>query len=248
APVPGKNKKLNNVGTLLHNIVQQPALATGWHAPEQVWRAGEWTNDWEEQNSSVASLSLKKYVSASWGNKLVIRHHSAGHFQLEESETTARIKYGIHLHTIFSRIRYKDDLNETFQMLQQSGIMNEQEKPVIRQLVDELFANETVASWFDKAWEVRTEVPVLLPGGEESRMDRLMLKGRQAVVVDFKTGTPTNADLHQVNGYLDTLRKMNFHPVKGYLLYIRTGEVVQVPPDKPAKSAKQNKNQLGLEF
>ena len=248
APVPGKNKKLNNVGTLLHDIVQQPALATGWRAPEQVWRAGEWTNYKEEQNSSVASLSLKNYASASWGNKLVIRHHSAGHFQLEESETTTRIKYGIHLHTIFSRIRYKDDLNETFQMLQQSGIMNEQEKPVIRQLVDELFANETVASWFDKAWEVRTEVPVLLPGGEESRMDRLMLKGRQAVVVDFKTGTPTNADLRQVNGYLDTLRKMNFHPVKGYLLYIRTGEVVQVPPDKPAKSAKQNKNQLGLEF
>ncbi|MCE7863475.1 MAG: hypothetical protein DYG99_08035 [Bacteroidetes bacterium CHB5] len=248
APAPGKKKKLNNVGTLLHEIVQQPALATGWRAPEQVWRAGEWTNDREEQNSSVASLSLKKYVSASWANKLVIRHHSAGHFQLDESETTTRIKYGIHLHTIFSRIRYKDDLNETFQMLQQSGIMNEQEKPVIRQLVDELLANETVASWFDKDWEVRTEVPVLLPGGKESRMDRLMLKGRQAVVVDFKTGTPTNADLHQVNGYLDTLRKMNFHPVKGYLLYIRTGEVVQVPPDKPAKSAKQNKDQLGLEF
>jgi ATP-dependent helicase/nuclease subunit A len=242
-----KESSLSTVGYLLHQVLQQPELAGQWNNQEQVWKAGEWTKYEEEQLLPVASLPLQLYAANSWRGKLVIRHHAAGHFQEQESETTTRIKYGIHLHTIFSRIRYRDELDETFTTLQHAGIINEQEKPEIRELVDELFSNEVIAKWFDKHWEVRTEVPLLLPGGEESRIDRLMTNGKQAVVVDFKTGNPTKTDSQQVNGYLETLRQMNFQDVKGYLLYIKTGEVVQVPQGKPTKSAKQ-KNQLGLDF
>jgi ATP-dependent helicase/nuclease subunit A len=239
---------LGTVGNLLYHVARQPDFAASWNENDKVWKAGAWTNYEEQHLPPVASLSLNKYAAGSWRSKLIIRHHAAGHFKEQESETTTRIKYGIHLHTIFSRIRYRDELDETFAALQHSGIINEQEKPVIRELVDELFANQTIAAWFDKTWAVRTEVPVLLPGGEESRIDRLMIKDKQAVVVDFKTGNSTKTDIQQVNGYLETLRKMNFQEVSGYLLYIRTGEVVQVPSGKSTKTTKQNKSQLGLDF
>ena len=247
-PFSRHNDKLGTVGNLLHNVVRQAEFAANWNDKEKVWKAGEWTNYEEKKDSPMASVSLNKYRAGSWRSKLVIRHHAAGHFKEQESETSARIKYGIHLHTIFSRIRYREELDETFRNLQHTGIINEQEKPVIRELVDELFTNEAIAAWFDKTWEVRTEVPVLLPGGEESRIDRLMIKEKKAIVVDFKTGNSTKTDIQQVNGYLETLRKMNFQEVSGYLLYIRTGEVVPVPPGKPTKPTKQNKNQLGLDF
>ena len=248
APYSMKNEKLGNVGNLLHNVVQQPEFVAHWNSTEKIWKAGEWSNYDEQRILPVASLSLNKYAAGSWRNKLVIRHHAAGHFQEQESETTSKIKYGIHLHTILSRIRYHNELDETFAVLQHAGIINEQEKPEVRALVEELLSNETIASWFEKDWDVRTEVPVLIPGGEESRIDRLMTKGQQAVVVDFKTGNPTKSDSHQVNGYLDTLRKMNFQDVKGYLLYIKTGEVVSVHSGKPTKATKQDKSQLGLDF
>jgi ATP-dependent helicase/nuclease subunit A len=248
APYSAKSNNLSNVGYLLYHVVQQPELAANWNGNEKVWKSGAWTNYDEQRSLPVASLSLKQYAASSWRSKLVIRHHAAGHFQEQESETTTRIKYGIHLHTILSRIHYREELDETFMMLQHAGIINEQEKPEIRELVEELLNNETIASWFEKDWEVRTEVPVLIPGGEESRIDRLMTNGQQAVVVDFKTGSPAKTDSQQVNGYLDTLRKMNFQDVKGYLLYIKTGEVVSVPSGKPTKATKQNKSQLGLDF
>ncbi len=248
APYSKENKKLGTVGNLLHNVVQQPEFAAYWNKNEKIWKAGDWSNYDEQRALPIASLPLKQYAANSWRSKLVIRQNAAGHFREQESETTTRIKYGIHMHTILSRIRYRDELDETFVYLQHAGIINEQEKPEIRELVEELFSGSTVASWFEKEWTVRTEVPVLLPGGEESRIDRLMTNGQQAVVVDFKTGNPTKSDNQQVNGYLDTLRKMNFQDVKGYLLYIKTGEVVQVPQGKPTKSSKQNKDQLGLDF
>lgn len=247
APYSKENKKLGTVGNLLHNIVQKPDFALQWNAKEKIWKTGEWSNYEKSREGFSSSLPLNQYTANAWQSKLVIRHSAAGHFQQQENEITTRIKYGIHLHTIFSRIRYRDELDETFIALQHAGIINEQEKPVIRELVDELLNNQIIASWFDKSWEVRTEVPILLPGGEESRIDRLLIKLQQAVVVDFKTGNPSNADTQQVNGYLETLGKMNFKDVKGYLLYIKTGEVVQVPNGKPIKS-KQSKNQLGLDF
>jgi ATP-dependent helicase/nuclease subunit A len=248
APYSKSSNSLGNVGNLLYKVVQQPGFATYWSANEKIWKAGEWSNYESQRSLPVASLSLKQYSASSWRSKLVIRHQAAGHFQEQESETTTRIKYGIHLHTILSRIRYREELDETYAVLQHAGIINEQEKPEIRKLVEELLSNETIASWFEKDWDVNTEVPVLLPGGEENRIDRLMTRGQQAVVVDFKTGSPAKTDLQQVNGYLDTLRKMNFQDVKGYLLYIKTGEVVSVPPGKPTKTTKQNKSQLGLDF
>lgn len=248
APYSKESKSLGTVGNLLHNVMAQPEFASFWNDKLKVYKTGEWTNYDKKPTSRVAPLSLKQYTAGSWRNKLIIRQNAGGHFKEQESESTARIKYGIHLHTIFSRIHYREDMDDAFTVLQHTGIINELEKPVIRDLIDELFGNQIIASWFDKGWEVRTEVPVLLPGGEESRIDRLMIKDKQAIVVDFKTGNPSKSDVQQVNEYQNTLRKMNFHEVKGYLLYIRTGEVVQVSEDKPARATKQNKSQLGLDF
>jgi ATP-dependent helicase/nuclease subunit A len=44
------------------------------------------------------------------------------------------------------------------------------------------------------------------------------------------------------------LKKMDFPNVEGYLLYIKTGDVVSVPPGKISKSKKKDEKQLGLGF
>jgi ATP-dependent helicase/nuclease subunit A len=93
---------------------------------------------------------------------------------------------------------------------------------------------------------VRTEVPILLPGGAESRIDRLMLKGKTAIVVDFKTGDPSRADQQQVFTYMQTLHQMNFFDVSGYLVYLKTMQVVSVPPGKVKTVKRKDENQLGL--
>jgi len=115
--------------------------------------------------------------------------------------------------------------------------------------LEALLALPKVASWFDESWEVRTESPILLPSGAENRIDRLLLKDRHAVVIDFKTGSPSRHDQIQVQEYVDVLRKMNYLEVEGYLLYLKTREVVQVHNGKPKSAGKvKDKNQLGLDF
>jgi len=77
-------------------------------------------------------------------------------------------------------------------------------------------------------------------------MDRLLLKGKHAVVIDFKTGLPSSADQRQMQEYMTILTQMNFYPVEGFLLYIRSGEVVTVKTGKPRRLPKRSPGQLEL--
>ena len=248
APNPSNKRSYGGkISELLFNSMQR-ALPLGWSVKKDIWSSGEWslkkTNDKSENGSH--SIQLKNYETSSWREKLVIKQSSKGHFEMTENVVVEKVKYGIHLHTVLSKIKYHHELDEAILSMETEGTITADERPVIHKLINELLANETIADWFSSAWEVRTEVPILLPGEGDSRIDRLLTKGKKAVVVDFKTGEPSRADQKQVVSYIETLRQMNFVDVQGYLLYIKTGEVVSVPPGKASKTKKNSDGQLGL--
>ena len=128
-------------------------------------------------------------------------------------------------------------------------MISDEEKSGIRGQLDKLMSHPVIGSWFTSAWKVKTEVPILLPGGIESRIDRLMIREGKAIVVDFKTGEKTKADQKQVMEYMDILKKMDFKFVEGYLLYTRDHEVISLHEGKQkVVKKKKDETQLGLGF
>jgi ATP-dependent helicase/nuclease subunit A len=224
-------------------------LKSGWNEVAQEWKSGDWTSyKAKEQPAQKAAMKLEVYQSSSWREKLVIRQTSRGFFESQQNDVVQKVRYGIHLHTVLSRIRYSDQLEEGIELIISEGLITHDEKPVIEKLMKELFDNPLISSWYTRTWDVRTEVPILLPGGFDSRIDRLMLAEGKAIVVDFKTGEPKTEDQKQVNEYIETLKKMDIPQVEGYLLYIKTGDVVSVPPGKVSKGKNKDEKQLGLGF
>lgn len=193
-------------------------------------------------------IELTTYASTSWREQLVIRQTAKGYFQKAENETFEKVRYGIHIHTILSKVKYKGEWQQVLERLVDEGLISIEEKPRVFELVEELLANPLIASWFSEPWNVRTEVPLILPGGGDNRIDRLLTYGQKAVIIDFKTGEPAKADQHQVLEYINILHQMHFTEVEGYLLYTKTGDVVSVPPGKISRSKKKDDKQLGLEF
>ncbi|NIV38061.1 MAG: hypothetical protein GWN58_54195, partial [Anaerolineae bacterium] len=51
-----------------------------------------------------------------------------------------------------------------------------------------LFQDPQVKDWFSSAWEAKQEKAILMPSGQVLRPDRVLVRGDQAVVIDFKTG------------------------------------------------------------
>ena len=239
-----------NVAQLLHNSIQHSyASNKSWDIQKGEFNSGEWTlHPSQKASTSSDSITLTSYASFLWRNKIVIRQQSSNFFESQEDAKFEKISYGIHLHTVLSRIAYAHQIPEMLNQMVREGLITSDQKDTVSNQLSELLTNSQVASWFDPSWDVRTEIPILLPSGLENRIDRLMLKGKKAVVVDFKTGIPSKADQKQVRDYIEILRKMNFTDVEGYVLYIRTKEVVSVVQGKVRSIKVKDENQLGLGF
>lgn len=246
APEGGKK----NVGRLLMDGIQQSIeLQSTWDSATQTWTIGTWTTAAKAKHRPAPTpVELTTYTATSWHDQLVIRQTAKGYFQKEENETLDRVRHGIHIHAILSKVKYKDEWQAELEKLVDEGLISSEEKPRVFELMEELLTNPLIASWFSAPWNVRTEVPILLPGGGDSRIDRLLTHEGKAVIIDFKTGEPNKADQKQVLEYMNTLTQMQFTETEGYLLYTKTGDVVSVPPGKTRKGKKKDDQQLGLDF
>ncbi len=240
----------NTVAEWLHDSIQQtPDLLNEWDEAAKTITIGKLRSP-EKPSASNPPLQLESYDTGRWRDKLVIRQAGNIFFNGMTPETRARISYGVYLHALFSRIRTRDDVKPVLDRLVKEGVMTAEERSELEVQLHELFINPEIGKWFDSDWDVRTEVPILIPGGATNRIDRLMLKGKQAVIVDFKTGEKSGADQQQVAEYIQILTAMGFTDVSGYLLYTRDKEVVEVGKGKPTRVVKRKKedHQLGLDF
>lgn len=238
------------VANVLHNAIQRSEeLMKGWDAALDIFRTGEWDVSPSVSKEKTESIALQEYISTPWRDKLVIKQSASDLFE-GAGDFRTKINYGIHMHAVLQKMRYADELPARLEEILLEGLITESEKEPIREQLNALFAIDEVANWFSHDWAIRTEIPILLPGGEESRLDRLIYKDKKAIVIDYKTGTSRKGDNQQVVAYLDILRGMNFTDVRGYLLYLRNNEVVEVRPGGKEKAIKKikDKDQLGFGF
>lgn len=108
-------------------------------------------------------------------------------------------------------------------------MLNDEDYDSIQKLVrDNLQKGSELLPWFETDWEVKTEVPVLLPDGSLIRLDRVLLKNREARILDFKTGKKSEQDRKQLNFYRNTLKKMGYEKVTAHIAYLNPLEIEEV--------------------
>jgi ATP-dependent helicase/nuclease subunit A len=237
APDPEKGLAKKSVTNLmLRSILASDKLAQKYDHAKKVFRTGQIQGTpSQNQKEDRNTLTLKRYDVSDWRQKLVIRRQAMGYFQASIDLKREKINFGIQIHEVLSRIKTLNDIGRVLDQLIFDGIITASERIPIQAELDSLLGNQRIQSWFTEGWDVRTEVPIILPGGAENRIDRLMIRERKAIIIDFKTGEPVKADQKQVQEYIDILRKMNFLEVEGYLLYTRNGEVISVSPQQKTK-------------
>jgi ATP-dependent helicase/nuclease subunit A len=250
APHPDVKTSRNTVaGLLFDSIERTPALASGWDKKNEWFQFGQLNQIQLNEVDSHDYIRLRTYSSSAWREKLIIRQSGTTYFE-DSTEQREKINYGIHMHAVLSRMKYAADIQQTLDQITREGIILGVDRAALEKQLTELLSLPEVASWFSADWTVRTEVPILLPGGAENRIDRLIFKDKSAVVIDFKTGVHKKTDHDQVLDYMNILRLMNFTEVKGYLLYVRENAVVEVKETGKQKIVKKtkDKDQLSLGF
>ena len=82
--------------------------------------------------------------------------------------------------------------------------------------------------WFRGYDHVSIEQSIGLPDGTILRPDRIIIQGKKAMVVDFKSGKPRPSHEEQVRTYMHLLSAMGHQPVEGYLFYLYEDRIVPI--------------------
>jgi ATP-dependent exoDNAse (exonuclease V) beta subunit len=149
-----------------------------------------------------------------------VRHRSQA-----DSETT---RFGRIVHQVLENVTCPADLGPSLNRMVSSGMVSQAESEFVHIFISRLFNNPVVNEWFSGDWEVLTEAAILVPGGAERRPDRVLIRGDQSVVIDYKTGTRKPVHQQQVSEYMDLLKSMGYSNVRGFLLYLDEGAVAEV--------------------
>lgn len=136
--------------------------------------------------------------------------------------------YGTLMHEIISKVQTLDDLGSAVDDFYLSGDTDAEQKDQIFKLLSDYLSKEPVAKWYDGTYTILNEIQILLPNGSIVRPDRVMIKGQDAIVVDYKFGLKENKKyIQQVKLYADYIRKIGYQNVKSYIYYVLLDKIVE---------------------
>lgn len=240
AELPPKDNNLKNVGDLLltaladGKIPKVPddtkeiiPLQKNWDDDEKKFQIGI-LSDPNDIQSSSNSYSLVDYDIIKWYQHISIRRQADILAKDSDDSIGEKINYGILLHDVLSKIKYKSHLQNVLEKEVKAGSITIQDQKKLEATFISLWESPRISNWFTEEWQVKTEVPILPKNEQVSRVDRVMIKGDSCIVLDYKTGSKRGSDLKQVKKYKSLLTEMGYKDVEGYILYLETRELIEV--------------------
>ncbi len=174
--------------------------------------------EWERPNNIITMRTNRPADTPA--NRLLLNLHKSDYFIMEDDAKTTRINHGNLMHELFEHMITGDDLEYAVNRLLikgkiSAGLANEMKKEASEMLSDPLAQN-----WFNRKWEVKTEADILLKNRKVRRPDRVMLKDKNAIVVDYKFGEVEEESYKsQIRQYMKYLMEMGYTSVRGYIWY-----------------------------
>lgn len=171
---------------------------------------------------------LEEYTS----NKptLKVRYPSQRCIDEGLTEYNKSLSEGIRLHHLFEGAITEADLREAIQRMSLDCIVDREQAQVLNDKVTAILTNATVREWFSEIWDdVKCETAIIA-NGDIRRPDRVMIKGKRAIVVDYKFGDKQLPIYRkQVADYMKLLESMGcYEQIEGYVWYISLGKIEKI--------------------
>ncbi len=133
---------------------------------------------------------------------------------------------GIILHDILSAVRRPADLPGAVESAFRAGLLDRGQADDAARMLSERIAAHP--EWFpDSGAQVMTETTLIDGDGQEYRPDRVILRGGEVTVVDYKFGAQRPAYARQVARYADIYRRVGYTQVETAIWYVPSDLVVR---------------------
>ncbi|HEY6913520.1 MAG TPA: UvrD-helicase domain-containing protein [Paludibacter sp.] len=177
---------------------------------------------------SGSNEKINNYPSVSSSDRLRIRHQSLDYLLENQLLTDSRLNYGLIMHDILRNITRKSDQQKAIQGMIREGRINEKESKTVEQEMEKFWNLPGTETWFAGDVRVLNETTILIPTGEQYRPDRVIIKGNEATIVDYKFGDKESKTyIQQVKQYMNLIAEMGYQ-TSGFVCYVSLGKVEKV--------------------
>lgn len=149
----------------------------------------------------------------------------------EGSRQEEYIETGRLMHSLFATIRTEADIDPQVDQMLRNGLLESALKAqkLKQDIRAHIAATPGASEWFSGNYSLFNEASIIYRDGgilQTRRPDRVMItpSGR-AIIVDFKFGRESEDYLHQVQEYMDLLRKMGHTQVEGHIWYVYSNRI-----------------------
>jgi hypothetical protein len=109
------------------------------------------------------------------------------------------------------------------------GVLNSKDVDALKEQIATTLDTTVAGQWFDGSWErLYRERNIIRPKDSTKRPDRVLTRGKEAVIIDYKFGRQKEEHQQKMEEYINDIRAMGFTSVKGYLWYVPMGKIVQI--------------------
>ena len=188
----------------------------------------------QSQSARLYNAALMEAVQAGNADGDAANMSNTSELDLEFfAKREAAQRRGTLLHHLMEEIESEADVETVLQSAICEGkIAPIEEVGEMRKLLHRAMEHEIAKEWFDGTWQLYRECTILTRDENGNvhapRPDRVMMRGDEAIVVDYKFGLPRPDYHEQVRHYCQLLQQMGKQNVKGYLWYVASGIVETV--------------------
>jgi len=242
SPTPKKEveglDKINSLSTLLTTCFQVNTpgldaqfipLTSSFNEQEKLFELGEPTQAvYRDKPSTDINEKVNNYPSVSSSDRLRIRHQSLDYLLENQQLTDSRLNYGIIMHDILKQITHKSDQQNAIADLVRSGRISEEESKTVEEELQHFWNMPETESWFSSDTRVLNETTILIPTGEQYRPDRVVIRGNEATIIDYKFGDKESKTYQQqVKKYMNLIAEMGY-TTSGFVCYVSLKKVESV--------------------
>lgn len=170
-----------------------------------------------ESRNTVSEHIITSPASVSWRPRIRIKQTASEFWPQTEISKT---EWGNIVHAALSKIITVGDIHNAVKELEVTGWINSELSLRLEQNLTSLLGQDNIRPFFEPGLTVKTEAEVFLAEKQMLRIDRVILKNKDAIVIDYKTGQMQNENyVIQLNQYAEAIHRMGYSSVEKYLIF-----------------------------
>lgn len=138
---------------------------------------------------------------------------------LWDTKQEKAMAHGNLVHLVMSQIKSLYDVDMALKVVASNNPIEEEQLSSLKEIVISIVSHKTLSDYFSGDYDVYNEKDIVTTDGYFLRPDRLVIKNKNAVIIDYKTGAESTSYNTQIESYAKVLEEMDFIVSKKLLVY-----------------------------